>query len=173
MPIIQGHSHTPAPEGEHNAVCVDVTDIEMRETAWGVKPKIRAVWELDAKMPDGRPFVVGKTYTASLDQKATLRKDLKTWRGRDFTPEEARAFDTERLIGAPCRVIIAHAERDGETYANVETVLRAGQVKLAPTGKYVRKKDRKDEQAGGAGRVAADNDGGDGTGTLADHDLPF
>lgn len=172
MPVIKGNAYAPAPEGEHNAVCVDATDIELKDTPWGKKPKFRLVWELDCKMDDGRPFVVGKTYTASLDQKATLRKDLKTWRGRDFTADEAKAFDTERLIGAPCRVIVAHAERDGETYANVETVLRAGPVKLAASGKYVRAKDKpgRHEQS--------DNDEGVPVGdeppsTMADHDLPF
>lgn len=172
MPVIKGHNHTPAPEGEHNAVCVDCTEVEMKETQWGTKPKFRIVWETDAKMDDGRPFVVGKTYTASLDQKATLRKDLKTWRGRDFTAEEARAFDTERLIGAPCRVIVAHAERDGETYANVETVLRAGATKLAASGKYVRAKDRTDKP-GKSDNDTGLADAGDGSHTLEPEPLPF
>lgn len=171
MPVIKGHTYTPAPEGEHNAVCVDATDVEMRETPWGKKPKFRIIWELSANMADGRPFTVGKTYTASLDQKSTLRKDLRTWRGRDFSVEEAKAFDTERLIGAPCRLIVVHDEREGETYANVETVLRAGQVKLRASGKYVRAKDRTDKPA--AATDAGLKDAGDGSKTLENDDIPF
>jgi len=39
----------------------------------------------------GEPMSISKNYTASLSDMATLREDLKNWRGRDFTPEELRA----------------------------------------------------------------------------------
>ena len=49
-------------------------------------------------MEDGRPFAVSKTYTASLFEAATLRKDLENWRDKSFTEEELKGFDIENRI---------------------------------------------------------------------------
>lgn len=150
MPVyVKGGDFKPAPEGLWDAVCVDVHDLGMKETQWGDKRKLRISWEIAAKMDDGRPFVVNKLYTASLHEKSTLYKDLKAWRGRPFTAEELRQFDVEKVLHAPCKVLVQHDDRDGQTYANVNTVLKADpKHKLAPSGNYVRLKDR--EGANGA-----------------------
>ena len=43
-------------------------------------------------MPDGKPFLVRRRYTASLHEKSALRKDLESWRGRAFTNVELDGF---------------------------------------------------------------------------------
>jgi hypothetical protein len=43
-----------------------------------------------------------------MNEKSNLRKDLKSWRGKDFTEEEARSFDITKLLGAPCMLNIIH-----------------------------------------------------------------
>jgi hypothetical protein len=145
--IIKGSEFVPAPEGMHNAVCVDVADLGIVDGTFGPKHQCKIVWEIEAKMDDGRPFTVSRRYTVSLNEKSNLSKDLRSWRGKAFTPEELKGFDTERLIGVPCQVLIQHAEREGQVYGNVTTVIKAGPTKLQPTGKYVRHKDREGYKA--------------------------
>ena len=55
-------------------------------------------------MEDGRPFGAFKTYTASLFEAATLRKDLESWRGKSFTEEELAGFDISNLIGCTAKI---------------------------------------------------------------------
>jgi len=61
-------------------------------------------------MPDGRPFVVSKTYTASLYEMAALRKDLQSWRGISFTEEELKGFDITKLLGCTARIEVGHTK---------------------------------------------------------------
>jgi hypothetical protein len=138
-----GGTFTPAPEGVHAAVCVDVVDLGMVESQWGKRPKCRIVWEIEETMEDGKRFIVGKQYTLSLHQKSALFKDLKSWRGRPFTDEELAGFDLEKVIGAPAQLVIGHEDKDGTVYANVTAIIKATKA-LKPSGGYIRTKDRAD-----------------------------
>jgi hypothetical protein len=144
----------PAPEGVHDAVCVDVVDLGMVETTWKGKTKqthkVRIAWELDKEMPadektgekKGRFIAMGR-YTLSMDVKSNLRKMLKVWRGRDFSKEEMAGFDLEKIVGIPCQLVLTHSEsNEGKTFANIQSVLKAGDKKLSASGKYKRVKDR-------------------------------
>lgn len=142
MRIKNESNFTPAPEGVHNAVCVDIVDLGMIDGVYGAKHKLNMVWEIEEQMPDKRlPFLVFKRYTASIHKKSTLRKDLNSWRGRDFTDEEAKEFDLDKVIGAPCQLVIQHAVHEGTTYANVIAITKA-KVAMKPNGGYKRVKDR-------------------------------
>ncbi len=151
MPIIvsAGNRHTfkPAPAGVHQAVCVDVVDMGLMEVTWlGVtkkKPKLRVVWQIEELMEDGKPFIVQKRYTASLHEKAGLRKDLESWRGRAFTDAELDEFDVEKLLGVNCLLNVVHVVREGQTYANVSAVMpiQKGMTRLTQR-EYVRVVDR-------------------------------
>lgn len=59
---------------------------------------------------DGKPtpLVIGKEFTLSLSEKAILRRDLQSWRGREFTPKELEGFAVESVVGAPCMLAILH-----------------------------------------------------------------
>jgi hypothetical protein len=147
MPVIvqSGGDFEPAPEGLHRAVCVDVVDLGPQTTPWGERHKVKLIWELSCQMDNGRPFTISKRYTASLHAKSNLNKDLTRWRGRPFTSEELAGFDLEQVIGAPCQVLVQHAEKDGSVYGNVTAVMRVGtkpEEWLKPSGGYVRQKDR-------------------------------
>jgi hypothetical protein len=150
MPIIVkgGGDFVPAPEGMHSACCVDAVDLGDRETPWGMKHKVALVWEIAVKMEDGKPFTVRKWYTASLNEKSNLYKDLCAWRGRPFTAQELKGFDIEKVVGTPCQVFVEHSEKEGQVFANVRVVTKAPTgPKLTPSGQYVRVKDRPKEQA--------------------------
>src|SRR5262245_18905145 len=101
---------TPAPEGLHHAVCVDVIDVGLQDTPWGPKMKVALRWELDLPNPDrnNRPYLVTQRYSLSLNEKATLRRLLEAWRGRRFTEAELAGFDLEALLGVNCQLQIVH-----------------------------------------------------------------
>lgn len=137
---------TPAPEGAHQAVCVDVIDRGIEETPWGQKRKVLVRWQINEPMESGKPFLVQKKYTASLHEKANLRHDLEAWRGRAFTETELAQFDMDTLIGANCLVNVIHRQGSkGGTFANVASVtpLVRGMAKIVARD-YTREKDRTD-----------------------------
>lgn len=137
---------TPAPEGLHQAVCIDVVDLGLQETQWGPKEKVRIMWALDAvDETTGKAFLVGQMYTLSLSEKATLRHHLEAWRGRKFTQDELQGFDLEKLIGVNCQVQVVHNLADGgRIFGNVQAIvpLGKGMVKMHGPETYVRVKDR-------------------------------
>lgn len=130
-----GGDFTPAPEGTHFAVCDMVVDLGQQKTTYqgveSIKHQIYLRWQIPAERTewtdaDGNkqngPVVIGKTYTASLGEKANLRKDLQSWRSRAFTDEELKAFDVANLLGAPAMISIVHNHKDGKTYANIGAI---------------------------------------------------
>lgn len=148
MPILAREpdsKFSPCPEGLHQAVCVDVVDLGIVSTAWGDKPKVRIVWQVDEVDPQvGRRFDIRGMYTLSLSDKANLRKHLESWRGRKFTPVELRGFDLENLIGVNCQLQVIHNISDeGRTFANVQAIVphNVKAPKIAPLD-YVRERDR-------------------------------
>lgn len=145
--IVSGKpSFKPAPEGVHNAVCTDVVDLGEVPTQFGPKHKCRLVFQIDATDPenDNKRFIIGARFNASLHQRSSLNKFLKSWRGREFTKEELEAFDLEKLVGANAQLVIQHEEREGQVYANITSILKP-KVKLEPDKNYTRVKDRKDQ----------------------------
>jgi hypothetical protein len=137
--FVSAKTYMPAPEGLHQAVCVDLVNLGMVDGPFGRKSKCRIVFELDSLMDDGRPFTISKTYTLSLHEKSTLYKDLRAWRGRPFSSEELKGFDLERLIGASCQVLVTHVERDGSIFGNVTAIMKSEKGKACqPSGNYQR-----------------------------------
>lgn len=140
-------TYTPAPAGAHQAICVDVIDKGILEVTYAGKTKkqhkVSVAWQIDEVRDDGKRFVVYKRYTLSLNEKATLRKDLESWRGEPFTRDEEMGFDLERLLGKNCLLSIQHKVVGDRTYANVMSVmpLAKGMSKMQAT-EYVREQDR-------------------------------
>lgn len=137
---------TPAPAGTHQAVCCDVVDlgfIESSFTPGKQQHKIAVVWQISEDMENGKPFLVQQRYTLSLDEKANLRRDLESWRGKPFSEAELMGFDVENLLGANCLLSIVHVDRQGKVYANVKSVspLMKGMSKMSVRD-YVRVVDR-------------------------------
>jgi len=122
----EGQSFTPAPTGVHQAVCVDVVDLGVLDVSWQGQTKrqhkVNLAWQLNEDRDDGKPYLIFKRYTLSLHEKAALRKDLESWRGRKFTREEEMGFDIETVIGANCLLNVTHNQVGDRTYANVSSV---------------------------------------------------
>ena len=76
MPIIatagDSKSYTPAPEGTHQAVCVDVIDIGLKPNPFkdgAMQHKIDIAWQIDETRDDGKRHVLYKRYTLSLNER--------------------------------------------------------------------------------------------------------
>ena len=119
--------------GTHAAVCTQIIDIGPQETNWGEKDKVKLRFEVPAERTswtdkEGNdhegPMVIWGTYTASLNDKATLRKHLEAWRGKAFTEVELMVFNLKAVLGQPCMISVIHTEREGKTYANIASIGR-------------------------------------------------
>lgn len=127
----QGKDFELAPPGVHVARCCKVIDCgtQVNETFKKRQRKAWLFWELpntqrQAPSAGGDPFIVGKQYTLSHNEKSNLRGDLESWYGRRFSDEDlekAGGFDLERLIDRPALLNIVHST-DGK-YANVMAVM--------------------------------------------------
>lgn len=129
---VNGSSATsiePIEEGTHLGVCNMLVDLGMQfnEVYKNSSRKVLIGWEIPdetIELDDGpHPRQISKRYTASLNEKSTLRSDLAAWRGRDFTPEELAAFDLRNIVGASCLINVIHKESNGKTYANIGNIM--------------------------------------------------
>ena len=129
-----GGNFKRVPSGVHIGRCFSLIDLGTQHTEgqYGVKlqHKLRIGWELFGEDENGgpltidvdgkqMPLTISKSYTVSLHEKSSLRKDLSAWRGKDFSEEEAKAFDVSKLLGAYCMVNVTTSETNGKTYSNV------------------------------------------------------
>lgn len=129
-----GGNFKRVPAGAYIGRCFSLVDLgtQLSSGQYGEKlqHKIRIGWELFGEDEDGNPLTIDvdgkempltitKGYTVSLHEKSGLRRDLASWRGKDFTDEEAKGFDVSKLIGAYCMVNVTTSETNGKTYSNV------------------------------------------------------
>jgi hypothetical protein len=150
MPVtVSAKQDIPAcPAGLYLAVAVDVLDLGIVSSdLYGDKPMLRIYWQIAGEMdPQGHPYEVSRRYTKSLHAKSALRKDLVSWRGREFTDEELRGFVVDTVIGASAQIQVQNVTKEGVTYANVMSVLplMKGQPRVAFPAGYIRREDRPD-----------------------------
>lgn len=123
-------SYAPIPEGTYLAVCNMLVDlgVQKNETYGNSSRKVLVGWEIPEETIDidGQPHsrTIRKKYTASLNEKASLRKDLAAWRGRDFTAQDLGAFDLHNIVGTSCMINVIHSEgQNGRTYANISAIM--------------------------------------------------
>ena len=140
-----GVDFEPVPAGSHIAVCDIVADLGMQEGS-ALYPKAKQQVYIRFELPNERiefekdgkkvvgPAVIGKTYTASMNEKANLRHHLESWRGKQFTDEEAESFDVSAILGKPCMLTVMHTQKDGRTYANIAGV---GPIPKGISGKTI------------------------------------
>lgn len=128
-----GGDFTPAPEGTHVARCIELIDIGTQHGEYLGEPtkrnQIIVRWELpnETIQIDGKPepMLVSKFYTNSLGEKANLRADLTSWRGRAFTKEELDRFDLMNILGKPCLLTVVHTDK-GKAKVNSVSGLAKG-----------------------------------------------
>lgn len=121
------------PTGVHRAVCYRLIDIGTQTNEYQGQTKhqrqVIIGWELaDELMEDDQPFTISKFYTWSMHEKATLRKDLESWRGVPFTATDLGrdgTFKPENLLGAPCLLNVIHDQKsNGDVRAKIASISR-------------------------------------------------
>lgn len=127
-----GSTPDPVPAGNHVARCIQLVDMGTQKSEWKgqvkIQAKVRITWELPEVtkvFKEGepeKPYLISKTYTASLHEKAALAKDLESWRGKAFTAEEREGFDLKKVLGATCLLNVIHENKDGTIYANIASI---------------------------------------------------
>ncbi len=133
------------PAGNYVARCISMIEIGTVEEEYLGKlkslHKVRVTWEFpyELKVFDEakgeQPVVISKEYTLSMYEKANLRKELESWRGKAFTPEEATSFDIEKLLGAPCMINVIHkpSEKDpSKVYERISAITPIAKGTVCP-----------------------------------------
>ena len=130
---------TPPDAGTYTAVMRAMIDLGSQSSTFEGETKsarkIMLKFEItdpDNRRSDGTAHTVSKRFTASLHERAALRKFLEAWRGRPFTPEELKGFDLAKLLGLPCLLGIVHQERDGKTFAGISSCMKLPKGMTAP-----------------------------------------
>lgn len=134
LPPETGNFEQPPP-GSELGVCVRVIDLGTQRNEYqgevSFKRQLMIVWELpEAKMQDGKPFMIANWYTYSSHPKSSLRQDLEAWRGAAFKKEEISEFDINRLLGKGCMLGIIHTDTGR---ARIKSIMRLPRGISAPT----------------------------------------
>jgi hypothetical protein len=139
----QTKTFDPVPSGNHVARCYSMIHIGTIEDEYqGEKKrlnKVRITWELpnETKVFNAekgeQPYSISKEYTLSMHEKATLRHDLESWRGKGFTEEEANSFDITKLLGKPCMLNVIHkTSKSGNQYSAISSISSIPKGMVAP-----------------------------------------
>jgi len=132
-----GSSFQSAPAGNHVARCVKVVDLGTQKGEYKgetiIRRQVLIGWELPLELmregpSAGKPFLVRKIYTASLGDKATLRKDLEMWRGKAFTSDELKGFEAKAVLGKPCMVSVIQNEKGSAKVGGITAVPKGMEV---------------------------------------------
>jgi len=125
-----GGSVPPLEPGTYQAVCCGVIDLgrQYSEKFDKTAPKVLIMWDIVGETVeiDGVPAPrrLFKQYTNSLDERSTLAKDINSWRGQPFSPDELKAFDLRRLLNVGCQLSVVHEQRpDGRAFVNIAAVI--------------------------------------------------
>ncbi len=130
-----GGSFTPVPPGMHLARCYRIVDMGTQKTEFQGQAKhlqkVMLQFEVHGEDDSGKPLLtakgepmsISKNFTLSLAEKATMRKDLQAWRGKEFTPEELRGFELKNVLGAWAMITASKAlGGNGKEYTNIVSI---------------------------------------------------
>lgn len=133
---------TPCPAGTYLARCCRVIDMGTQPVEFQGETKHQRkvllqfeILDPDTHREDGGAFTVSKRYTASLHEKAALRRDLEAWRGAKFTDADLQRFDLAGVLGKSALISVVHADKDGRTFANLAGLVKPpkGMTGVDPT----------------------------------------
>jgi hypothetical protein len=118
--------------GSFTAICTGVIELGLQkgsplypDSKHQVYLRFELPTELVTYQKEGQsitaPMSVGRTFTASMNEKSNLRKFVEGWFGKTFkTDEAAEAFDFKAMLGRRAMVNIMHnTAKTGKVYANL------------------------------------------------------
>lgn len=126
----------PVPQGIYLARCYGIIDLGTQKTTHlgGTKHlnevmlqfELHDVGEAGGQLftANGKSMSISKSFTLSLAEKATLRKDIQTWRGREFTPDELRGFQLKSVLGEWALISVVNAmDQNGHDCTSIATIM--------------------------------------------------
>lgn len=132
-PKATGKTFDPIPDGVYQAVCFGLYDLGTQWNAHFEKSahQVLIIWELPELVisfeKNGTkitaPRAISKIYTYSMNEKASLRKDLKGWRNKEFSDQELESFDLVHILGQNCMIQVINTTKGDATYSNVAALL--------------------------------------------------
>lgn len=127
--------------GTYVARCYQMIDLGTQtETFQGEKPQTKRKVRLSFEMPDEtyefekdgilekRIRLASKEFALSMHEKATLRKFLANWRGKDFDATEAKKFDITKLLGVACLLAIEVNEKGYPDIKGASKIMKGQQA---------------------------------------------
>lgn len=123
---------TNVSAGTHVAVCNQVIDMGVQKSNSPQFKDARKVF-LRFEVPEERikyrrddqdmegPLVIGVKFTASMNEKASLRKFVQGMLGKTFKSGEASQFDVTSLLGKACMISVVENVQGENTYANIQS----------------------------------------------------
>jgi len=124
-------------KGIYHATCFRMVDLGTQDNTYKGETNKRLQVRLDFEitealdpdtnqvlMADGRPFGVGKEYTASLFESANLRKDLESWRGKSFTQEELDSLELTDFLGCTVKIEVGLTQQTAEFAGGNPKIMR-------------------------------------------------
>lgn len=139
----QGGSFKPLAAQVYAGVATLLADVGMQPGGrYKDAYKVVIGFELPDAPPrdDGKPVMIYKNVTNSMDKKANLRKLIESWFGKQFESDEAaKKFDLSKILGRSALVNVTNDERNGKVYANIGglTPLMAGMAPPKAKGETV------------------------------------
>jgi len=140
----KGGNRPQPEEGSYGARCIGIVDIGTQDIMYqGQAKSVRQVmlfFELIGtkavfdQNKGEQPFVMHQKFTLSFNEKANLRKFLKSWRNKDMTEQEAEdPLFMKNLLGKPLYLSVSISEKDGKSYRNIGSIMKypANMPKLA------------------------------------------
>ena len=124
----------PLEAGAYAAVCDMIVDLGVQPSPGGQfapKRTLMVRFQIPSERveitKDGEtkslPAVISRTLGLSLNEKATLRQLLQSWRGRAFTADELKRFDLANVLGKPAFINVTHSVKGDKTYANLTSIM--------------------------------------------------
>jgi len=115
------------PAGLHNGVITGLYNIG---SIWdpfknGYRTSLIMTIQLETADADGKPLLVTKTLTGSMDPKATLRLWVEALASRQLSEIEASQLDVSKfLLGRSCQLNLIHDQKtNGETTYKIKSIL--------------------------------------------------
>ena len=124
-------------QGIYHATCFRMVDLGTQDNTYkgetNKKLQVRLDFEItealdpdtnQVLMADGRPFGVGKEYTAYLFESANIRKDLESWRGKSFTHEELDSLELTDFLGCTVKIEVGLTKQTAEFAGGNPKIMR-------------------------------------------------
>lgn len=122
----------PIPAGNYVGRCISMIDLGTQEFIYlgesKKQRKVRISFETPMEQKvfstekGEQPYLLSKEFGLSMNEKAALRKNLESWRGKPYTEEELENFDITKVLGQPCMINIIHKEKNGKIYVDIASI---------------------------------------------------